>query len=188
MPEPLSDLALAATEMDVNAARHAVEADPGNCEARFRLALALCFQEEQEEAEEALAVLGELLTAEPAFPNAAWLRAGLLRRRHGDTHPDVLDAYEVAAAAMPPNPYAQCECADVRRAHQRYREALELYREVSVAASCVDEGLRLEANFNRASVALTLGETEEAREALRAVLETDPDYPDAQELFALLEG
>lgn len=184
MPEPDSNPALAASETEVNAARRAVAAAPDSGEARFRLALALFLTQEWDEAQ---SVLGGLLTTDPTFPNALWLYAGLLRRRHGDLHPDVLDAYEQAAAAMPPNHYARCECADVRRAHQQYREALELYREVSVAASCLDEGLRLEADFNRASVALTLGETEEAREALRAVLETDPDYPDAQELYALLE-
>lgn len=167
----------------LEACREALQRDPGNAEARFAQGFALLMQERLTEAD---AVLAALLAEVPAYPDAAWLRAGLLRKQRGDHAPEVLTAYDVALAADPANLYAQSERADVLRALGRYEEARDIYRALHSPDYCPDETLRLEAAFQLGSVSLVLQDMPTAREAFRRVLAIAPDYPDAQALYDLV--
>jgi tetratricopeptide (TPR) repeat protein len=169
----------------LQASQRALERDgppEAHDEARFAQGVALLMLERGEEAVEALETL---LRANPAYPNAAWLRAGLLRQRLGDLHPETLSAYDRALVADPDNLYAQTEYADILRAQGRYREARDIYARIQSAAA-EDAELRLEAAFKLGCVAMVLNETETARCAFRAVLEVAPNYPDAQACYDLL--
>ncbi len=120
----------------------------------------------------------------PAHANAAWLRAALTRRRLGDRAPDTLAAYDAALALDPANQYLQAERADILRVQGRAGEARVVY--AALAQSADDEALRLEAAFNLGVTAMTQGDAQAARLAFRAVLDAAPDYPEAQEMYALL--
>ncbi|MCS6776411.1 MAG: tetratricopeptide repeat protein [Chloroherpetonaceae bacterium] len=137
--------------------------------------------------EEADAVIGTLLDRRPDYPNAAYLRAGMLRKRAGDHAPEVLAAYDRTLAVDPDNRFALCERADVLRAQGRYAEARDIYMQLTSPEFCPDEALRTEATFNLGCVAMVLQDNETARKAFRAVLDADPDYPDARSLLALVE-
>jgi tetratricopeptide (TPR) repeat protein len=161
----------------LEASRRALERNPQQADARFAQGLALFLLERLDEAE---TVLNALVADAPDYPNAAYLRAGLLRRTRGDLAPEVLAAYDLVRTVDPDNLFALSERADILRANGRYAEARDIYARLRSPALCPDEALRVEAAFNLGSVSLTLGDTETAREAFRAVLDAAPDYPDAQ--------
>lgn len=138
--------------------------------------------------EEATIALEALLAVNPAYPDAAWLRAGALRQRLDAQHPGVLTAFDFAVQSDPANPYLQVERADVLRACGRYAEAREVYARICADESCADGELRLEATFKLGLVAMVLGETQTAREAFRAVLAVAPETPDAADLLVLLDA
>lgn len=134
--------------------------------------------------EEALAALDALLADAPDFPDAAWVRAGLLRQLRGELDPAVLAAFDLALQIDPGNRYARVERADLLRVQGRYEEARDVY--AVVRSDCPDEALRVEATFKLGCVALVLQENECSREAFQAVLDIVPDYPDAQAMLDLV--
>ena len=152
-------------------------------EAHFELCYKLYMEERWSEALTEL----ELLVAEaPDHPNAAWLRAGLLRQMHGDNDPCVQEAYALVLAVDPQNAYSQVERADVLRACGRYEEARDVYARCQSPDFCEDVALRVEAAFKLGCVALVLQENSLAHDSFRAVIAADPDYPDAHEMLALV--
>lgn len=137
--------------------------------------------------EEATLALDALLALNPRYPDAAWLRAGTLRQRFGDLHPQILAAYDQATDLDPTNLYMQVERADLLRTNGRYAEARDLLVNLQSPDACPDEELRLEASFKLGCVAAVLNESTTARAAFRSVLAVAPDYPDAEAMLALLE-
>jgi tetratricopeptide (TPR) repeat protein len=136
--------------------------------------------------EEALPPLEELLARTPNYPNAGWLRAGMIRQRLGDQHPDTLAAYDAALEAAPDNLYMLTERADILRALGRYEEARNTYAALCAPEICPDEELRAEVTFKLGCVAMVMNDNETARDAFYDVLEIAPDYPDARSLYDLL--
>lgn len=134
--------------------------------------------------EEALLTLDALLLDAPDFPDAAWMRAGLLRQLRGEFDPLVLDAFDQAIQADSSNYYACVERADLLRALGRYEEAQDAY--VAVRQACPDEALLVETTFKSGCVAMVLHKNDQAREAFQAVIAIAPDYPDAAEMLSLL--
>ncbi len=134
---------------------------------------------------DAVAVFDTLSEIQPEYPNAAWIRAGLIRQIHGDQHPDTLASYETVRTLDPDNLFARVEYADILRGHGRYREAREIYQAVFTSDACTEEALRIEATFNLGCVALVMEDAMAASEAFRFVLDAAPDYPDAQAMYEL---
>ena len=160
-----------------------LDADPAHCDGRFICSLSLLMLDRPEEAR---AILDPFVSEFPGYPDAAWLRAGLLRRMLHETHPDILAAYDLVAAVDADNLYAHVERAEVLRAHGRYDEARGCYSDILRSAACTDMGLRTEAAFNLGCVALVLGDTEAARMGFEQALQADPGHVDAAEMLALL--
>jgi tetratricopeptide (TPR) repeat protein len=165
----------------LEAAVQAITADPAQRDAWFAQGFALYMLERWPEAERTLDTLVEL---EPGYPNAAWLRAGLLARLHDPQDPAVLAAYDLTLAVDPANLYARVERADVLRANGRYEEALAAY--LAVRAAAPEEPLLVEATFKQGCVALVLQNIDAARASFRTVLDYAPDYPEAQEMYRLV--
>ena len=162
--------------------RRVLEENAANPEARFGLCFTLYLLERWPEA---LTELEVFVAACPDYANAAWLRAGLLRRLYGDRDARVLDAYALVVQVDPANAYAQLERADALRACGRYEEARDVYtRYASLATE--DEALRVEAVFKLGCVSLVLQDNDAARSAFRAVLDAAPDYPDAEDMYAFV--
>jgi tetratricopeptide (TPR) repeat protein len=163
------------------AAARAIELNPMQMDARFAQGFALYMLEQLSEAQTAL---DALIALEPGYPNAAWLRAGLLRRMRGDQDPAVPAAYDLAARVDPTNLYIRVERADILRSLGRYEDAQAIYGAVISASD--DEALRIEATFKQGCVALVLNNPADARIAFRAVLDSAPDYPEAREMVEML--
>lgn len=161
----------------------ALALDSQNTDARFAQGLSLFMLDRLEEAD---TVLSTLLSSHPDYPNAAYLRAGLIRKQKGDQAPEVLDAYDLTLSVDPANLYALCERATILRAVGRYEEARDIYVRLQSPDFCPDETLRTEAAFNLGCVAMVLQDNETARKAFRAVLAVVPDYPDAEAMLALV--
>ncbi len=119
------------------------------------------------------------------YPNSLWLRAGILRQVDGDTDPKVLAAYNSAILDDGSNLYARMERADIYRSTQNYADAKEEFVEI-IKLSTEDEEIRTEAQFKLACTELVLGNMDAARALITAVLDTAPDYPDAADLYTLL--
>lgn len=134
---------------------------------------------------DAIAVFDSLSEIQPDYPNAAWIRAGLIRQIHGDQHPDTLTAYETVLTLDPDNLFVRVEYADILRGHGRYVEAREIYEAVFTSEACPEEALRVEAAFNLGCVALVMEDSTAAHAAFRFVLDAAPDYPDAQAMHDL---
>ncbi len=168
-------------EEALQAAQRALEANAESADTRFARGFALMMLQRPREALEAI---DALVAADPTYPNAAWLRAGLLRQMRGDLDTTVREAFELAAGVEPANLYLRVECADILRAHGHYDQARDLYAGVSAAA--VDEPLLVEAIFKLGCVALVLQDTPAAIEAFQTVLDIAPDYPDAREMYEMI--
>ncbi len=162
-----------------------LEADPVDRDARFITAMSLLMLDRPVEAR---TVLDPFVAEHPDYPNAAWLRAGLLRRLLHEAHTEVLAAYDLVASVDPANLYALVERADILRAHGRYGEARDCYARIQSEEVCADATLRIEAAFNLGCVALVLGETDTARAAFQKVLNTEPEHAEAAAMLALIAG
>ena len=162
--------------------RRVLEEEAANPEARFGLCFTLYLLERWPEA---LTELEIFVAACPEYPNAAWLRAGLLRRLYGDRDTRVLDAYALVVQVDPANAYAQLERADALRTCGRTEEARDIYACYASPAT-EDEALRIESAFKLGCVSLVLQDNDAARSAFRAVLDAAPDYPDAQDMYDLV--
>ena len=79
---------------------------------------------------EALSDLDNILKIDSNYPNAQWLKAGVLRRMRGDFSPEVLAEYELASLDDPSNLYLKSELADILRANGRGQEAITLYEAI----------------------------------------------------------
>jgi superkiller protein 3 len=177
----LSDLGRYAEALEV--CDRVLQTAPQEREAFFTRAFALVMLERWQEA---LATLDTLVGLDPTYPDAAWMRAGLLRRQRGDLDDAVLAAFDCALENDPGNLYAQVERADLLRSRGNYTEARNIYARVREASP--DDTLRLEATFKLGCVALVLQDEIEARKALESVLAVAPDYPDVRDLLDLLDG
>ena len=166
-------------------ADRALSLEPHNPRARFQKAYSLFLLGSLAQAGD---VLDDLCQTSPDYPNAQWLRAGVLRRRLGDHDPNVLGAYRQALDSDSANLYIQSEIADVLRARGAYAEARAMYRQLASHEACEDEALRIEATFQLGVVSQVLGELDEALAAFSTVLEQMPDYPDAREMVELLSA
>ncbi len=134
----------------------------------------------------ALAASNSLEEVTPDYPRAAWLRAGIFRQVYGDNDPAVIIAYNRAVADDGENLYARLERADIYRSNQMYAEARQEF--ATILEKCNgNEELRTEAQFKQACTEMVLGNPTAARNLLGYVLATAPDYPDAQDLFAMLD-
>lgn len=168
----------ALTEAELRLARA-----PDDPAAQFQKAYALLVLDRLAECE----VTIERLCAEfPAYPDARWLLAGVLRRNRGENDPEVLAAYEQALESDPQNPYVRSEYASLLRATGRYNEAFAVYSELCAPGACEDEELRMEVGFQLGAVAQALGDYGAALAAYRAVLAIDPDHHDAMAMVELL--
>ena len=178
------DMALACFRQALSLDTTRLKANAKKQEARFGICFTLYMAERWSEA---LTELEAFVAESPAYPNAAWLRAGLLRRLYGDSDVCVQEAYALVIKVDPDNAYAQVERADVLRASGDYEAARDVYVRYQSPAQCDDAALRVEAAFKLGCVALVLQDNSLARDSLRAVLAAAPDYPDAQAMLALID-
>ena len=164
------------------ALRQARCVDDAHQAARFGMCFTLYLLERWPET---LTELDALVLDAPNHGEALWLRAGLLRRLHGDHDPRVLDAYDATLCADPSNLYARLERADILRSLGRYQEAHAVYAAFLLPDACPDEALRVEAAFKSGCVSLVLGDKDTAHSAFQSVVDTAPNYPDAREMLNL---
>ena len=169
-------------EAALDALQRARSVDDTHRAARFGLCFTLYLLERWPEA---LIELDAFAQTAPDHGEALWLRAGLLRRLYGDHDPRVLDAYDATLRADMSNLYARLERADVLRALGCYAEAQAVYAGFASPDICPDESLRVEAVFKQGCVSLVLGDTDAARRAFQCVVDTAPDYPDAQDMLLM---
>ncbi len=151
-------------------AGRALSLEPQNPLARFQTAYSLFLLGNLTQAGD---VLDDLCLTSPHYPNAQWLRAGVLRRRLGDHDANVFDAYRQALDSDSANLYIQSEIADILRSRGEYEEARAMYRQLASREAWEDEALRIEATFQVGVVSQVLGELDEALAAFRTVLEHD---------------
>ncbi len=166
-------LALADAELQQNPDSHA---------ALFARSLALTFLQRYTAA---LITLQTLQQTAPGYPQSAWMRAGLVRLLEGELHPSLPENYREALQQEPDNPWIRLEYADILKAAGSSEQALQEYQKAALLLPPPDP-LGLEALFKAGCTAFALGNTEAAIEALRQLLAHSPDYPDAQEMYAML--
>ncbi len=167
----------------LEAADNILEEHPDCPDALFAKVISLSIQQLWTPALAASDRLNEIMET---YPNALWLRAGILRQVRGDTEPQVLEAYNRAINHDDLNIYARMERADVFRSTQQYENAQLEFNWILERCNG-DEELRTEAQFKLACIELVLGNRDAARALITAVLNTAPDYPNANDLSLLLQ-
>ena len=135
---------------------------------------------------EAISDLDCLLDTDSEFPNAQWLKAGVLRKLHGDHSTEVLACYEKASLNASSNHYLKCEFADILRANGRVQEAISLYEALLKSSLLEDEYLAIEVRFSLGLAKMSVGDFLAARNEFQSVVDVDPNYPDALEMLKTL--
>ena len=130
--------------------------------------------------------LERLISIDPSYHNAMWMRAGSIRQLKGELHPETVEAYARAFKGDSENHYLKCEFGDILRANGRYAEARKLYEEIEGLVGMEDEALKWEAVFNLGVVCMSLGDFSAAQDAFKRISDTLPDYPNVREMLALL--
>ncbi len=182
MPTDPSD-----AEDDIDAAigvcRATLLNSPNDPETLFRYAYLLFLENRTIES---LQSLDRLLQTAPFFPNASWLRGGVLRRLKGDRNEEVLAVFMELACRHPQNAYIQCELGDIYRANGKYEEARTVFERLQDPLTNGDEACRAEAAFKLGIVCEVLGDLSAARSALKTIPESASEYPDALGMLDLL--
>lgn len=174
-------------EGDIDAAiavcRTTLQISPDDPETLFRYAYLLFLENRTIES---LQSLERLLQTEPFFPNASWLRGGVLRRLKGDRDGEVLAIFKELACRYPQSAYILCELGDIYRANGRYEEARTIFERLQDPSTNADEECRAEAALKLGIVCEVLGDACAAREALKSIPESANEYPDALAMLSLL--
>ena len=156
---------------------------PDDPETLFRYAYLLFLENHTIES---LQSLDRLLQTTPFFPNASWLRGGVLRRIRGDRDGEVIAVFIELACGYPQSAFIQCELGDIYRANGRYQEARTIFERLQDPLTNVDEECRSEAALKLGIVCGVLGDTCAARNALKTIPESANEYPDALAMLDLL--
>ena len=134
---------------------------------------------------ESLQSLDRLLQTFPHFPNAFWLRGGVLRRLKGDRDAEVLTVFVELACRYPQNAFIQCELGDIFRANGRYSEARTIFERLQDPLINGDEACRTEAALKLGIVCEVLGDKIGARNALKRIPNSAIEYRDAVAMLDL---
>ena len=156
---------------------------PDDPETLFRYAYLLFLENRTLES---LQSLDRLLQSAPFFPNASWLRGGVLRRLKGDRDTEVLSVFIELACRYPHSAFIQCELGDIYRANGRYEEARTIFERLQDSLTNDDEECRTEAALKLGIVCEVLGDTCAARNALKTIPESAIEYQDALAMLELL--
>ncbi len=174
-------------EGDIDAAiagcRATLQSSPDDTETLFRYAYLLFLENRTIES---LQSLDRLLQTTPFYPNASWLRGGVLRRLKGDRDGEVLTVFMELACRYPQSAYIQCELGDIYRANGRYEEARTIFERLQDPLTNDDEECRTEAALKLGIVCEVLGDASAARNALKTIPESANEYPDALAMLDLL--